>query len=387
MPEKSLKETRRTSGWMDFAALIALHGLAYLAIAFSLGTLEPIGAVVSGSMEPSLSRGDLVILRNVAPADIRVGDIAQVEIPRAFQEKFGLPPNTLHRIVDIQQTGTNVQFITKGDANSNIDPIPVAPDRVGGVVVGDIPQIGHLFLFLNSPQGRVFALVMAISVIGYILYIGISDNWRNVVVTAQAKAGTLPPESPGLQETQEVTERETSFPASAAVDLRPAARASDERLEDIESGIHETRDSLRLFSAAIAEYGTHLQSHTATVQAMSTASQSLVEAVERQNAVLERLESTLDRQAGIPDSAPTPRRNRRRSNAGETVTGATESPGEASVETKTDAPADDPPAPAPSTSGDKAPRRRSGKRRPTPNAADFRKALRIVSTKRRPRPR
>ena len=390
------KKVRKTKGWMDLVALIALLGLGYLAIAFSLGTLKPIGAVVSGSMEPALSRGDLVILRKIAPADLRVGDIAQVEIPRAFQEKFGLPPNTLHRIVDIQQTGNNVQFITKGDANSDIDPIPVAPDRVGGVVVADVPQIGHLFLFLNSPQGRVFALVMAVAVVGYILYVGISDNWRNVVVAAQVGAGTLPPEAAerarGL-DVEPATSMElapggpaggipppaTGAPAMAAADLRLVARLSDERLVDIETGINETRDSLQHFSAAIAEYGTHLQSHTATVQAMATASQSLVEAVERQNAVLERLESTLDREAVLPGPVATRRRSRQSqsSRAAEAGTGGTDRPRATSV----DASVDDRPTPA---SVDEAPRRRFAARRPTAGVADFRKALRIVSAKRQP---
>ena len=404
-----MKKERKTKGWMDLVALIAVLGVMYLAVTFSLGTLRPIGAVVSGSMEPELSRGDLVILRKVAPADIRVGDVAQVEIPRAFQEKFGLPPNTLHRIVDIQQTGNNVQFITKGDANANVDPIPVAPDRIGGVVVGDVPKIGHLFLFLNSPQGRVFAGVMAVAVIGYILYIGISDNWRNVVVAAQVGAGTLPPEAaeralqagvepdidsklpPGSVSGGPVragppTAAGTPVmvpPGMATADLRLVARVDEERLDGIETGINETRDSLQQFSAAIAEYGTHLQSHTSTVQAMSAASLSLVEAVERQNAVLERLESTLDREAGIARPAATQRRStrRRRRNTGDARTG----PAQSRRGSVVDASVDDRPATA---SVDRAPRRRvAERRRPTPGAVDFRSALRKVSVKRQPGPR
>lgn len=332
---------------MDLIAIIAVLGIGYFAIAFTLGTFQPIGAVVSGSMEPVLSRGDLVILRKVPPSELRVGDIAQVVIPRAYQEEFGLPPNNLHRITDIQQTGNNVQFITKGDANANIDPIPVAPDRVGGVVVADIPQVGHLFLFLNSPQGKIFALVMGISVFGYILFVGVSDNWRNVVVAAQTGAGTLSPEDAerariaaegsdmaAVPETLLASESDVGVtpagqtaapvpgvpgaPTVAAADLRLMAGVADERLEGIESGMTETRESLQHFSAAISEYGTHLQSHTATVRAMSTASESLVEAVDRQNTVLERLETTLDRDpdATVTEAPQRPARTRRSTDHG-----------------------------------------------------------------------
>ncbi len=402
------KQKKKTKGWMDLVAIIAVIGLGYLAIAVSLGTFQPIGAVISGSMEPVLSRGDLVILRKVAPADIRVGDIAQVEIPRAFQEQFGLPPNNLHRITDIRQVGNNVQFITKGDANTNIDPVPVSPDRVGGIVVYDIPQVGHLFLFLNSPQGRIFALVMGVAVIGYILYIAVSDNWRNVVVAAQTEAGTLSPEA--AEQALRMQEQIGDEPAAggppgvtsgvppglapvgiagqtmATADLRLVAGVSDERLEVIETGIHETRDSLQHFTAAIADYGTHLQSHTATVQAMSTASQSLVQAVDRQNVVLERLETTLDRDpvGGILGSSQ--RGTAGRSGVDAPAGTQTGSPAQRRAARRvTDIVGSVDGRPTLNAAGGTSRRRVSGRRAST-GGSDFRRALRKVSAKRPPRP-
>ena len=110
---------------------------------------------------------------------------------------------------------------------------------------------------------------------------------------------------------------------------------------------------------------------------MSAASLSLVEAVERQNAVLERLESTLDREEGIPGRATT---RRSRGSAGDTATG----PEEGRRATNVDASVDDRPTQA---SVDEAPRRRLGERRAVTGAADFRSALRRVSMKRQPRPR
>jgi len=402
------KKKKKTKGWMDLVAIIAVIGLGYLAIAVSLGTFQPIGAVISGSMEPVLSRGDLVILRKVAPADIRVGDIAQVEIPRVFQEQFGLPPNNLHRITDIQQTGNNVQFITKGDANTNIDPVPVSPDRVGGIVVYDIPQLGNLFLFLNSPQGRIFALIMGVSVVGYILYIAVSDNWRNVVVAAQTGAGTLSPEAAeqalGTQEqaggeplADAAGGEQSGVPPGlapgvavgqtmASADLRLVAGVSDERLEVIETGIHETRDSLQHFTAAIADYGTHLQSHTATVQAMSTASQSLVQAVDRQNVVLERLETTLDRDSSGGILRSSQRRGVGRTGINTAVGTQTGSPARRRAARRvTDIVGSVDGRPT-LNAPDGTTRRRVSGRRATTGGSDFRRALRKVSAKRPPRP-
>jgi len=436
LPEMASKEEHKTKGVMDLIAIIAVIGPGYFAVVFSLGTFQPIGAVISGSMEPVLSRGDLVILRHVSPSELRVGDIAQVEIPRALQEQFGLPPNNLHRITDIQQAGNNVQFITKGDANNNIDPVPVAPDRVGGIMVFHVPYGGHLFLFLNSAQGRIFALVMGLAVFGYIGFISISDNWRNVVVAAQTGAGTLSPEAAeqarilAEQEIPGSTTPTTAVaaddpsgspvgvaappavgvlapPTMAASDLRLMAGVAEERLEDIETGITETRESLQGFSAAIAEYGTHLQSHTSTVRAMSTASESLVEAVDRQNIVLERLEITLDREPGDrePDLTRPATTQRRvpsrtgRSPLAGTGPGATTpratsrtTPGTMGPSaisrarmkaeaTNVDASVDDRPTVA---SVDSTPRGQRAERRSTTGGADFRSALRKVSIKRRP---
>jgi hypothetical protein len=304
-------------------------------------------------------------------------------------------------------------YVTKGDANTNIDPVPVSPDRVGGIVVYDIPQVGHLFLFLNSPQGRIFALIMGISVVGYILYIAVSDNWRNVVVAAQTGAGTLSPEAAeqalGLQEQtgadpivgataggpSEVQSGVPPGPAPgvaagqtmASADLRLVAGISDERLEDIETGIHETRDSLQHFTAAIADYGTHLQSHTATVQAMSTASQSLVQAVDRQNVVLERLETTLDRDPAGGILGSTQRRDAGRSGMNAPAGTQTGSPAQRRAAGRiTDIVGSIDGRPT-LNAADGMTRRRISGRRATTGGTDFRRALRKVSAKRPSRPR
>lgn len=95
-------------------------------------------AVVSGSMEPAISVGDLVVVHREGA--YQAGDVI------AFQDGGAL---TTHRIVAEGPEG----FVTKGDANNAQDARPVAAEQVAGRVVLAIPFAGSAALFLRTPPG------------------------------------------------------------------------------------------------------------------------------------------------------------------------------------------------------------------------------------------
>ena len=101
--------------------------------------------ILSGSMEPELSPGDVVIVADGQSA--RVGDVI------TFTNGGSVP--ITHRVVAVEDG----QYVTKGDANENIDSEPVAPSAVVGRVVYTIPAIGHVIIWANTPVGQ-FALVV-----------------------------------------------------------------------------------------------------------------------------------------------------------------------------------------------------------------------------------
>ena len=82
--------------------------------------------VISGSMEPALKTGSVVIVRPVDLSTIQQGDIVMF----SSLDKKSL---TTHRVVKIEPE-TGLGFITKGDANNNPDITPVLPDQVVGIV-------------------------------------------------------------------------------------------------------------------------------------------------------------------------------------------------------------------------------------------------------------
>ncbi len=84
--------------------------------------------VVSGSMEPTLSTGDMVVCK--AQESYKVNDIIIY-----YNEQEGA--FIVHRIIGTCDNG----FITKGDFNSAQDPQPVKLENIQGKVIHDIPHV------------------------------------------------------------------------------------------------------------------------------------------------------------------------------------------------------------------------------------------------------
>ncbi|GAB3300488.1 hypothetical protein GCM10027298_14480 [Epidermidibacterium keratini] len=120
---------------------LALWATIPLALGWTVTT------VVTGSMEPAISTGDLVVSRPIAGDKVVPGQVALVTDPdRADRLR-------LHRMVRTDDAGA---LILKGDANPNEDSSPVAPDAVQGVGVLRVPWIGLPITW--AKDGNVIAL-------------------------------------------------------------------------------------------------------------------------------------------------------------------------------------------------------------------------------------
>ena len=107
--------------------------------------------VISGSMEPTYSVGDLIYVKAVNPTQIRVGD------PITFVANENLVVAT-HRVVAIDRE--NRQFTTKGDANETEDASPVHFNNLIGVPVFAIPLLGYVSAYIQSPPGMYVAIAL-----------------------------------------------------------------------------------------------------------------------------------------------------------------------------------------------------------------------------------
>ena len=134
---------------MITTALVALVVVIAVFLAGSRLVGYRVFNVVSGSMEPTYSVGDLIYVKDVDPNQIRVGD------PITFVLNENLVVAT-HRVVDIDRE--NQYFYTKGDANETPDASPVHFNNVIGVPKFSIPLLGYVSDYIQDPPGSYVAI-------------------------------------------------------------------------------------------------------------------------------------------------------------------------------------------------------------------------------------
>lgn len=112
--------------------------------------------VLSGSMEPAISPGDVVVVNGVAPESITAGDVV------TFRTSASEPPTT-HRVVEVVDSGGEAAFRTKGDANEDPDQALVRPSQLVGRVLLVVPFVGHVVQFVNTPTGFAALVVVPLA--------------------------------------------------------------------------------------------------------------------------------------------------------------------------------------------------------------------------------
>ncbi|MFX1378258.1 MAG: signal peptidase I [Promethearchaeota archaeon] len=142
--------------------------LIYFILQVSLNTNTPMVVVISGSMEPTLLKGDLLFVQGKDPTYIKNGTIEGKEGDIIVFDAWNLygwihPPRDpiVHRVVDKWYDG-GWYFLTKGDANPTVDDAPVPANRVLGIVVGRIPYIGWVKIILTD-SGLLIPLLVIVS--------------------------------------------------------------------------------------------------------------------------------------------------------------------------------------------------------------------------------
>ena len=113
-------------------------------LSWKLGTSYPIASITSGSMWPSLHRGDMIFIEAVPKEALAVGDVVVWQNPKGF---------TIHRLVKLND-GT---FVTKGDGNFKEDQPVRYEDLVGRAlnIFGKplrIPYLGYVTIKASKYQ-------------------------------------------------------------------------------------------------------------------------------------------------------------------------------------------------------------------------------------------
>lgn len=149
---------------LEWAGLVALAIVVFALLSLTVGPLLfPYKALVvySGSMEPTIPVGAVIIDTPIAAQDVKVGDVITFSRPDR--------PNELvtHRVYKIV-TGPNGQreWTTKGDANAQPDAWVVQASGLGYKYDFNIPYIGYGLNWMQQPLGRVLFLIVPAAALG-----------------------------------------------------------------------------------------------------------------------------------------------------------------------------------------------------------------------------
>ena len=114
--------------------------------------------VISGSMEPAIPTGSVVVARPIHAEEVREGDVIM------FASLTGHTLTT-HRVVRVEQKSDGPHFTTKGDANKSPDLLAVVPSQILGIIVLSVPYLGYLISFIRTPIGIALFLVIPAAVL------------------------------------------------------------------------------------------------------------------------------------------------------------------------------------------------------------------------------
>lgn len=117
---------------------------------FSLFFDYQLKTVVSGSMEPKISTGSLIVI--VPTQSFEVGDIVTFKKGNAL---------VTHRVVSISGN----KLITAGDANDSPDRDPVEKSKVVGGLFIAIPLLGYFIEFIQTPFGLTIFIFIGLLII------------------------------------------------------------------------------------------------------------------------------------------------------------------------------------------------------------------------------
>jgi signal peptidase I len=158
---------------------ILLFGFMLIAPRFGWETYK----VMSGSMEPTLKVGGMIVTKPENVDNIKVGDII------TFQIEGG--QKVTHRVVGITEINGQPSFQTKGDANKEPDSnrISATGDKLGKVVF-HVPYLGFAAQFMKTK----WAFLVLVGIPALIL-IGMfsRDIWKGILEEKEKRKANANP--------------------------------------------------------------------------------------------------------------------------------------------------------------------------------------------------
>lgn len=140
--------------------------------------------IATGSMEPEIPTDSCILLEQVEPKDIKIGDV----ITFYSDDPSILGSMNTHRVVGITAEQHGVEFITKGDNNLLEDTYRAKGDNLVGRYIKVLPVMTVITSFLMSEIGF---LVIILSFISYIAVIFIRAYFKKRKISVKEKEADI----------------------------------------------------------------------------------------------------------------------------------------------------------------------------------------------------
>ena len=112
--------------------------------------------VMSGSMEPAIHTGDVVVDDTISPRAAKPGDVVTFPAPDGSRRLI------THRLRSARIQGGRLHAVSKGDANNTVERWQVPADGHIGRVVYRVPKVGYALASVTSGKGRFVLLAVVI---------------------------------------------------------------------------------------------------------------------------------------------------------------------------------------------------------------------------------
>ena len=124
--------------------------------------------VLTGSMEPTLETGSVVVDEVIHPTEARVGDIV------TFTDPANSDRLITHRLRRARFEGNTAHMVTRGDANDTPERWDVELDGEIGRVAFHVPKLGQVRALVGTREGYLAVMAALLLLGAWVL----KDVWR-----------------------------------------------------------------------------------------------------------------------------------------------------------------------------------------------------------------
>lgn len=174
-----LKYLSKALYWLAIIALVSVATLLAIT-SLPLNTGYRLFTVLSGSMEPEIKTGSVVLVKD--ESDYYIGDIITF---KSEEDRNNDNPSftTTHRLIGIEDDG----YQTKGDANDGPDGSLTDPNLVIGKVTLTSPYLGYIVNFAKTGEGLVLLIVVPATLIIYTELLNIKKELKKLITKKKQK--------------------------------------------------------------------------------------------------------------------------------------------------------------------------------------------------------